>query len=95
MTGVPFQLPAPNNGSDAFYLPRLWDVDFSAAKRFALTERVGLQFTAQAFNVFNHVNPGGVSNQVDVPSGGIFASSASAQIGTSLRALQFAARVQF
>ncbi|HZQ43455.1 MAG TPA: TonB-dependent receptor [Acidobacteriaceae bacterium] len=95
----PFQRPAPDTFGDierdAFYLPGLWDVDFSAAKRFALTERVGLQFTAQAFNVFNHVNPGGVSNQVDVPSGGIIASSASAQIGTSLRALQFAARVQF
>jgi hypothetical protein len=95
----PFQRPAVGTFGDierdAFFQPGLWVVDFSAAKRFALTERVGLQFTAQAFNVFNHVNPGGVSNQVDVPSGGIIASSASAQIGTSLRALQFAARVQF
>lgn len=95
----PFQRPAVgtfgNIERDAFFQPGLWNVDFSAAKRFALTERVGLQFTAQAFNVFNHVNPGGVSNQVDVPSGGIIASSAPAQIGTSLRALQFAARVQF
>jgi hypothetical protein len=95
----PFQRPAVrtfgNIQRDAFFQPGLWNVDFSLAKRFALTERVGLQFTAQAFNIFNHVNTGGVSNQVDVPSGGLITSSASSQIGTSLRALQFAARVQF
>lgn len=95
----PFQRPAAGTFGDiernAFFQPGLWNVDFSAAKRFALTERVGLQFTAQAFNVFNHVNPGGVSNQVDVPSGGLITSTASAQLGTSLRALQFAARLQF
>jgi Carboxypeptidase regulatory-like domain/TonB dependent receptor len=95
----PFQRPAVGAFGDierdAFFQPGLWNVDYSIAKRFALTERVGLQFTAQAFNVFNHVNPGGVSNQVDVPTGGLITSSASNQIGTSLRALQFAARVQF
>jgi hypothetical protein len=95
----PFQRPAVGTFGDiernAFFQPGLWNVDFSVAKRFQVTERVGLQFTAQAFNLFNHVNPGGVSNQVDVPSGGLITSSASAQIGTSLRALQFAGRVQF
>jgi hypothetical protein len=95
----PFQRPAVGTFGDierdAFFQPGLWNVDMSVAKRFQVTERVGLQFTVQAFNVFNHVNPGGVSNQVDVPSGGLITSSASAQIGTSLRALQFAGRVQF
>jgi hypothetical protein len=95
----PFQRPAIGTFGDierdAYFQPGLWDVDYSIAKRFAITERVGLQFTAQAFNLFNRVNPGGVSNQVDVPSGGLITSTASSQIGTSLRALQFAARVQF
>ena len=95
----PFQRPAVGTFGDiernAFFQPGMWDIDFSIAKRFALTERVGIQFTAQAFNLFNHVNPGGVSNQVDVPSGGLITSTVPAQIGTSLRALQFAARVQF
>jgi hypothetical protein len=95
----PFQRPAVGTFGDiernAFFQPGLWNVDYSLAKRFALTERVGLQFTVQAFNLFNHVNPGGVSNQVDVPSGGLITSSASTQLGTSLRALQFAARLQF
>lgn len=95
----PFQRPAIGTFGDiernAFFQPGMWNVDYSIAKHFALTERVGLQFTAQAFNLFNHVNPGGVSNQVDVPSGGLITSTVPAQIGTSLRALQFAARVQF
>lgn len=95
----PFQRPAVGTFGtierNAFFMPGLWNVDMSIAKRFQFTERVGMQFTVQAFNIFNHVNPGGVSNQVDVPSGGLITSTAPAQIGTSLRALQFAARVQF
>ena len=95
----PFQRPAAGTFGDiernAFFLPGMWNVDFSVAKRFALTESVGVQFTAQAFNLFNKVNPGGVNNQVDVPTGGQITSTVPAQIGTSLRALQFAARVQF
>lgn len=95
----PFQRPAVGTFGfierNEFFQPGLWNVDLSLAKNFFITERVGLQFTVQAFNIFNHVNPGGVSNQVDVPSGGLITSTASNQIGTSLRALQFAARVHF
>jgi hypothetical protein len=31
-------------------------VDLSLARRFAITERVNLQFRTDAFNIFNHPN---------------------------------------
>ena len=34
----------------------LTQVDLSLGRKFSLTERVGLQFKADAFNVFNHPN---------------------------------------
>jgi hypothetical protein len=36
--------------------PGLAQVDFSLAKRWALTERLGLQFRGEIFNLFNHTN---------------------------------------
>ncbi len=45
------------------------DIDITAAKTFAFTERVRLQFSARAFNVFNHPQYAG-GNLTDVaPSG--------------------------
>jgi hypothetical protein len=38
--------------------PRLINFDTSLFKKFALTERLSLQFRAEAFNIFNHVNFG-------------------------------------
>jgi Carboxypeptidase regulatory-like domain/TonB-dependent Receptor Plug Domain len=40
----------------------LTQIDFSVTRKFPITERLGLQFRADAFNVFNHpnfTNPGG------------------------------------
>ena len=40
----------------------LTQVDFSVGRKFSITERVNLQFRADAFNLFNHpnfTNPGG------------------------------------
>jgi len=34
-----------------------WNVDATLAKDFKITERVGLQFTMQFTNVFNHFQP--------------------------------------
>jgi hypothetical protein len=33
-----------------------WDVDMTLAKKFSMTERANLTFSAQFFNMFNHVN---------------------------------------
>jgi len=39
-----------------FRLPGLWTFDAAVAKRFALGERVGLEFHVEALNIFNHSN---------------------------------------
>ncbi len=36
--------------------PGFWNLDFGVIKGFRLTERVGMQFRAEFFNVFNHAN---------------------------------------
>lgn len=43
-------------GRNVLYGPNQHNVDFSAFKRFKLTEKLGLEFRAEFFNFFNHVN---------------------------------------
>ncbi len=45
-----------NLGRNTFVGPGFWGVDFSLFKNFKITERVGLQFRTEAFNLFNHTN---------------------------------------
>ena len=50
-------LGCPGNlGRNTFVGPSTWYADMSLFKNFKLTERVGLQFRAEGFNVFNHTN---------------------------------------
>ncbi len=42
-----------NLGRNALSGPGLWQADLALAKRVAFTERIGLQFRAEVFNVFN------------------------------------------
>ena len=85
---------------DSFYGPRLFNTDFSVAKNFTLTERVRLQLTAQAFNVFNHANLGSIGGSsacVDCvnSNAGLVTDIVGSQDGSSMRRLQFAGRFQF
>jgi hypothetical protein len=41
---------------NSIYGPHFWNVDFSLAKNTRISERVGLQFRAEFFNIFNHPN---------------------------------------
>jgi hypothetical protein len=41
---------------NAFRGPGAWQFDAAAAKKFKLTERVGLEFRAEGFDVLNHHN---------------------------------------
>jgi hypothetical protein len=45
-----------NLGRNTFVGPGLWSADMTLAKTFKFTERVGLKFEAQGFNVFNRAN---------------------------------------
>jgi hypothetical protein len=42
--------------------PRVTNFDMSLAKNFKFNETTGFQFRAEAFNVFNHTEWSGVSN---------------------------------
>jgi Carboxypeptidase regulatory-like domain/TonB dependent receptor len=48
--------PANMTRRGAFRGPGAWNDDLAVAKSFKLTERFGLEFRAEAFNVFNHHN---------------------------------------
>jgi len=50
--------PFPSNmtGRNAFRGPGAWNTDMSLTKKFKLTERFGLDFRAEGFNIFNHHN---------------------------------------
>ena len=82
---------------DSLFGPHLFNTDFSVAKNFSITEKIRLQLTAQAFNVFNHVNLGGPNNCVDCQTsgGGLITSTVGSQDGSSMRRMQFAGRLQF
>jgi hypothetical protein len=45
-----------NAGRNTLQGPGQATTDISLAKKFSLTERLGLQFRAEAFNIFNHTN---------------------------------------
>jgi len=51
-----------NLGRDVLIGPGLWNVDFSVYKNNKITESTSLQFRAEMFNVFNHVNFAPTSN---------------------------------
>ena len=97
----PFARPAVatwgNVGRDALWGPNFSNVDASLSKSFTLWEGVRFQLMAQAFNVFNHVNLGGVNSCFDCQNSGAgqISSTASNQEGTWMRNLQFAGRFNF
>jgi hypothetical protein len=45
-----------NLGRNTFVEPSYWAVDMSIFKNFRISERLRLQFRAEAFNLFNHTN---------------------------------------
>jgi hypothetical protein len=60
--GLPY--PERNN----YFGPGYWNVDMNFYKNFKLTERFGLQFRAEMYNIFNHHNQYINQNNLDASS---------------------------
>jgi hypothetical protein len=92
----PSTMTARNN----FAGPGAWNLDAAVQKNFKLTERIGLQFRAEGFDVLNHHNfyldPFSVTNssQIILEKGGI-GSEATGGNNDERRFLQFALRLTF
>ena len=90
-----YAVPAPftygNAARNSLFGPGIINWDQAMYKKFAITERIGLEFRAEFFNIMNHAN-------FDVPAANI---SVPAQVGkitstTSVpRAIQFGMRLTF
>ena len=48
--------PANMTARNAFNGPGAWNLDVALSKTFPLTERLGLEFRAEGFDIFNHAN---------------------------------------
>jgi len=99
-TEGPFMRPFPGTfgdlGRDSLWGPGLFNTNLALSKKFFLKEGMTFQLTVQAFNVFNRPNLGQPSGCVDCgSSSGLITDIVASQDGTSMRRLQFAARLQF
>jgi hypothetical protein len=102
-----FAIPAAGTWGDlgryAARGPGFYEIDTALQKRFALTERMAVNFRAEAFNLFNHpvyANPSGsIGSNPTAPSAGfgrITSILNTGAVGTgSPRRIQFALRLDF
>ncbi len=90
-------------GFDAF------QADFAVQRQFKLTERVGLSFRSEFFNIFNHPNFGPPTNDLTSPLFGYSTQTLASSLGSGgangglnplyqiggPRSIQLALRLQF
>lgn len=74
---TPIGLTFGNVGRNTLSLPSRLNFDFGLSKRFVFTERTGLDFKWEAFNLFNH------TQFVTCASGGACSSPISSSLGSS------------
>ncbi len=91
-----FAVPAPftfgNEGRNNLTGPSFKNLDFSTYKNFMFTERLGLQFRAEFFNIFNHPSFGLPDNTVTDSGFGRITSTANPNAN---REIQFALKLMF
>jgi hypothetical protein len=107
-----FAFPAPGSdgaGRNIFRAAPYWNLDLSLVKQFDVTERVKLQFRAEAFNALNHPNfdnPRDASTGSPSITSSVFAQACCAtvappttqaiiQTGESARIVQLALKLDF
>ncbi len=83
---------SPRTG--AIRLPGLINFDFSANKEFRFTERRGLQFRAEIFNLFNHYNPDPQTVDTNLKSA-TFGTIGGGVSGITTRVIQLGAKLNF
>lgn len=84
-------------GRNTFRGPKLFNMDASVFKDFQVTEKVKAQLQFQFYNIFNHRNLDLPDTCVDCNSGGVPTGGKITNIayGTQMRALTFAAKINF
>jgi len=80
-----------NTGRNILRGPSLVDWDLSLFKTTAITERIGLQFRAEAFNILNHTNLGFPTQTVGTPS----AAGIISRTATESRRIQLGLKLTF
>ncbi len=96
-----FSLPVPgtygNSRKNQIRGPRQADLDLSATKNFRFTERLDLQFRAEAFNVLNHPNFANMNRTLFLNATGARNPSVGQIISTSTssRQLQVGLKLSF
>ena len=82
-----FSVPLPNQqgnlGRNRIRALPAWQIDVALRRQFNLTERLNLQFRAEAFNVFNHPNFGSINTILTSPAFG----QATNMLGSQLSGL--------
>ena len=100
--------PSDMTARNAFRGPGAWNFDFALSKSFSLTERLKLEFRAEAFDLFNHHNyyvnalnldaanfGAGTPITVTALKGGLGTNNVSATNHDERRFGQFALRLNF
>lgn len=80
-----------------------WQIDMAVRRQFNLTDKLSLQFRAEAFNVFNHPNFGTVQTSLTSPTFGRATEMLNTRLGGlnplyqvgGPRSMQFALKLQF
>ena len=77
-------------GKNTYFGPSFFNSDLALSKTVTIHENVALKFRMDAYNAFNHINPGNPGGNIE--SDGTISGGAP---GYSPRQLEFMLRVQF
>jgi hypothetical protein len=86
-----------NMGRNSKFGPGYFNTDLAVQKNFPIRENMFAQFRMDAYNVFNHINPGfNAGSTFPVDSGSQFLTQGQGVGGSATpRKLQLSARFQF